>query len=632
MKNNPKTILQFLNSAILLVSMLASLGAMATNLFNDTPTAFSSDHSLTEALTGKVDNRDEFLEPDQAFQLSIAVQDMKTLLADFKVAPGHYLYKNRISFALGGNQPLTTTLPQGEIKQDPTFGKTEVYHHSFQAVIDLKSVQTASQTILVEAIYQGCSEKGLCYPPIKKVFNIHLSSAQDALTEPQDTDHQVEQLLASGKLWLVVAGFFGFGLLLAFTPCVFPMLPILSGIIVGQDKHPGRAHAFYLSLAYTLGMAITYAMAGVAAGLSGHLISNALQNPWALGFGALLFVVLALSMFDVYELRLPSTLETSVATATNRIKGGKFIGVFMMGALSALLVSPCVAAPLAGALLYIGNTHNVWLGGMALFAMAMGMGMPLLALGLSAGTLLPKAGGWMTTVRNFFGVVMLGMAIWIVTPVIPVAVSMALWAVLLVGVAIFLSALESLPHHVSTAQRLGKAVGVISLVMGVALLIGALAGHRDLLQPLAGFQNQSAAQKEESALPFKRIKNLAELESAIQKESLSATPRYVMLDFYADWCASCKEYERTTFTDARIQKALSQVVLLQADVTENSDDDHQLLARFGLYGPPGIMFFDRKGREINHKIVGYQPADTFLVSLNRIFSAKDGVCPEPVEC
>lgn len=585
---------------------------------------------IENALEANPTSQDGYLEPDQAFQLAITAQSAELLLADFKVAPGHYLYKDRISFKLQENAAITTTLPKGDTKQDPNFGQTEVYHVPFQARITLKHAGAPPKTVTLQAVYQGCSEKGLCYAPIRKTLSISLPtpSGGDA-TPPQETD-QIKQVLASGKLWLIAAGFFGFGLLLAFTPCVFPMLPILSGIIVGQDTHPSRAHSFYLSLAYTLGMAVTYALAGVAAGLSGHLISNALQNPWALGFGALLFVVLALSMFDIYELRLPSSLETRVAEATNHIKGGRFVGVFAMGALSALLVSPCVAAPLAGALLYIGQTHDVWLGGVALFAMAMGMGMPLLALGLSAGALLPKAGAWMTTVRNFFGVAMLGMAIWIVAPVIPASVQMLLWAVLLIGLAIFLSALDNLPPHTSNAKKLGKAIGVISLLAGAALLIGALSGGRDVHQPLAGIWGKTTPH--EQSLPFKRIKNLAELNAAVQAEAQNKAPRFVMLDFYADWCVSCKEYDHTTFADPRVQKVLGQVLLLQADVTENTADDLALLAHFGLYGPPGIVFFDRKGQEISNKIVGYQPAEQFLLSLNQTFSAKDGVCPEPIEC
>lgn len=607
-------------SAWMLICLLLSTGLT----FAATP--------IADALSG--DNRGDFLEPDQAFKLAITAHDANTLLADFKVAPGHYLYKQRISFKLKdgtSSSVASTDLPKGDVKQDPTFGETEVYHRPFQVRINIKHATTAPDAITLLATYQGCSEKGLCYAPIRKTLNIALpKTSGKAVESSTEAPDQVKQVLASGKLWLVAVGFFGFGLLLAFTPCVFPMLPILSGIIVGQGAHPSRTHAFYLSLAYTLGMAVTYALAGVAAGLSGHLISNALQNPWALGFGGLIFAVLALSMFDIYELRLPSALETRVAETSNRIKGGKFAGVFAMGALSALLVSPCVAAPLAGALLYIGQTHDVWLGGIALFAMAMGMGMPLLALGLSAGSLLPKAGAWMTAVRNAFGIVMLGMAIWIIAPVVAPAIHMLLWAALLIGSAIFLSALDSLPHHASKARRLGKAIGIMALLAGAAILVGGLAGSRDPLQPLAGLWGKPVQQA--SGLPFTRIKNLTELKTVIQTESQAKTPRFVMLDFYADWCVSCKEYEHTTFADPRVKQALNHTLLLQADVTENSADDHALLAQFDLYGPPGILFFDRKGQEISTKIVGYQPADQFLVSLNQVFSAKDGVCPEPVEC
>ncbi len=615
----------FTRLAILMAGMLLGINVA---LAQQAPP--SASNPIAAALEAGPNN--DYLEPDQAFQLSITAQSADTLLADFTVAPGHYLYKDRISFKLQDGTAAAATLPKGDIKQDPTFGQTEVYHQPFQASIKLQHSGTPPETITLQAVYQGCSEKGLCYAPIKKSFDIRLpgmTTGNTAAPQPQESD-RIKQVLASGKLWLIAVGFFGFGLLLAFTPCVFPMLPILSGIIVGQNSHPSRAHAFNLSLAYTLGMAVAYALAGVAAGLSGHLISNALQNPWALGFGALVFAALALSMFEVYELRLPSALETWVATASNRIKGGKFAGVFTMGALSALLVSPCVAAPLAGALLYIGQTHDVWLGGVALFAMAMGMGVPLLALGLSAGALLPKAGAWMNTVRNLFGIVMLGMAIWIITPVIPAAAQMLLWAALLIGVAIFLSALDSLPPHAGNARRLGKAIGVIALLAGAALLIGALAGSRDPLQPLAGLRGAST--QHAPALPFKPVKNLAELEAATQAESRAKKPRLVMLDFYADWCVSCKEYEQTTFTDPRVQKVLSQVLLLQADVTNNTADDHALLTRFGLYGPPGIVFFDRKGQELPARIVGYQAADPFLVSLNNVFSSKDGICPEPVEC
>ena len=406
------------------------------------------------------------------------------------------------------------------------------------------------------------------------------------------------------------------------------MIPILSGIIVGQGAHPSRLHAFNLSLAYTLGMALAYTLAGVAAGLSGHLISSALQNPWALGFGALIFVLLALSMFGFYELQLPSGLESSMVNITNRIKGGRFAGVFVMGALSALIVSPCVAAPLAGALLYIGQTHDVVLGGVALFALSIGMGVPLLLVGASAGALLPKAGAWMNAVRNFFGVLMLGMAIWLVGPVIPPALQMGLYAALLVVSAIYLHALDGLPHNAKPWTRLWKGVGILLLIYGAALLLGALAGNANPLQPLAGLR-ASTTSESKSALPFQRIKNVGQLETALNQ----AHGKYVMLDFYADWCVSCKEYEQTTFRDSRVQKLLKDVTLLQADVTQNTADDEALLKRFALFGPPGIIFFDQQGREVAPiKVVGYQEANKFLVSLNGLFSSKDGECSAATAC
>lgn len=567
----------------------------------------------------------EYLEPDQAFKLEVIAQDNRVLIADFKVAPGYYLYRQRITFSSPQFPALETEFPKGEIKQDPNFGESEVYHQPFQVVVRLGQGAAPSNTLTLNASYQGCSEQGLCYSPIKKTLQVALPES-GATQTPTEID-RVSQVLGSGKLWLVALAFFGFGLLLAFTPCVFPMIPILSGIIVGQGEHPTRLHAFNLSLAYTLGMAITYALAGIAAAYSGQLISNALQNPWALGFGAVVFVVLALSMFDLYELRLPSALETRVANASNRIRGGRFAGVFGMGALASLLVSPCVAAPLAGALLYIGKTHDVLVGGVALFCMALGMGVPLLAIGLSAGAILPRAGAWMTAVRNFFGIVMLAMAIWLVSPVVPVALQMGLWAALLIGVAIFLSALDGLPPNAGHAKKLGKAIGIIALVSGVAMLAGALAGSRNPLQPLEGLV--AGGKPASVSLPFKRVTNLKMLENALGNTG----GKLVMLDFYADWCVSCKEYEHTTFSDPRVQKALGNMLLLQADVTNNNEDDRALLSRFGLYGPPGMIFFDRNGQEITAaRIVGYQDAEQFLVSLNKTFAAQDGNCEEAVEC
>ena len=588
-------------------------------------------------------DEDAFLPPDEAFKLSVSAQDAQTLRADFKIAPGHYLYRERVKFEIktpATSSVSSTELPKGEIKQDPNFGQTEVWHQSFNATIKLAHAAAIPAKISLLATYQGCSEKGLCYAPIKKTFEIGLPastmapvSTATSTTPPTafvngtSEGDQVQSLLKGGMLWLIAVGFFGFGLLLSFTPCVFPMIPILSGIIVGRE-HPSKMHAFNLSVVYVMGMALSYTLAGIAAGLSGHLLSNALQNAWVLGASALIFVLLALSMFGFYELKLPSNFEDRMVGASNRLKGGRFVGVFIMGALSALIVSPCVAAPLAGALIYIGQTHDVLLGGVALFALSMGMGVPLLLVGASAGALLPKAGPWMSAVRNFFGVLMLGVAVWLIAPLIPVGVQLALWATLLIVSAIYLRALDSLPHEKSGWAKLWKGVGIITLVCGIALLVGALSGSKNPLQPLAGLQGNASAQQV-AKLPFQRVKNLAEFETALK----AAQGKPVMLDFYADWCVSCKEYEQFTFSDPRVQKQLQNAVLLQADVTQNSAEDAALLARFGLFGPPGILFFDKQGHEITPlKVVGYQDADKFLVSLNGLYSAQEGECAPTLVC
>ena len=516
---------------------------------------------------------EEFLSPDVAFKLDVVQADANNLSAKFKIEPGYYLYKQRISFKDAAGKVLIANLPAGDIKDDPNFGKQEVFHHDFAATIPLSNAQGK---IKISARYQGCSEKGLCYAPQTKTFNIDINAASPAantgaasspavLASSANDDDKTTSALKTGNLWLVIGGFFVAGLLLSFTPCVLPMIPILSSIIVGsqakqaENNHrPSKLHAFGLSVAYVLGMALSYTLAGVAAGLSGSLISQSLQSPWILVLTALLFVALAFSMFGFYELKLPSAFENKILNFSNKLKGGEFLGVFIMGVISALIVSPCVAAPLAGALVYIGQTQNVLLGGVGLFALAIGMGVPLLLIGASAGSILPKAGGWMTTVRNLFGVLMLAMAAYIVWPILPNAITQPVDKVL------------------------GKAFGIDT------------ASH----------------------LPFSRVKSIAELDAAIK----NANGKTVMLDFYADWCTSCKEMEKFTFSDAKVITALKDVVLLQADVTENNADDQALLKRFGLFGPPGIIFFDKAGNEIKTRVIGYKNAEDFSQTLNIVFN------------
>lgn len=573
-----------------------------------------------------IDQKTDFLPPEQAFMLDVQVRNGNTLQANFNVAPGYYLYRDKINFTVTGSTAkiASVNLPQGELKHDQNLGDTQVFHQPFQAEIKLE--RNASGHLTLAASYQGCSERGLCYPSQDKVLQIDLPDAgqnpagpgQDSpatSTDSQQSENsKIAELFKHGSFWLIISFFFGAGLLLALTPCVFPMIPILSGIIVGRGHKITRMHAFILSLSYVLGMAITYATAGVAAGLSGDLISNALQTPWVLGSFAGLFVLLSLSMFGFYELQLPTAWQSKLSDTSNRLHGGHLSGVFVMGALSAVIMGPCVAAPLAGALLYIGQTHDAMLGGVALFTLALGMGAPLLLIGTSAGVLLPKAGPWMDGVKRFFGVLLLALAIWIIQPLLSPAIQMLLWGILLVMSASYLHALDGLPHNARGGQKLMKGVGLLALVLGIAYLIGALSGARDILRPLDAVCAVCKADTP-SAPMFSRIKDSHELDDRIK----TAGGKIVVLDFYADWCVSCKEMERFTFADPAIQTKLNSAVLLQADVTGNTAADKALLKRFGLYGPPGILFFDAKGDELNdYRVVGYQDASKFMDTLQRV--------------
>lgn len=576
------------------------------------------------------DEEPEFLSPEEAFQVSVSPRQGGGLEARFKVAPDYYLYRDKIRFSVLEPAGVSVTgldHAKADEKDDPIFGKTFVYHQPFNVGINLDGLPADARTIRLAATYQGCNEpRGICYPPQEVELEVDLTAtpvvASTADTADQaptatstDTSEtgRITEILQGGNFWLILLSFFGFGLLLSLTPCVFPMIPILSGIIVGGGSNITKARGFTLSLAYVLGMAVTYAVIGIFAGLSGTLISNTLQNPWALGAGAAIFVALALAMFGFYELQMPSFLQSRLTETSNKVKGGHFGGVFIMGALSALIMGPCVAAPLAGALLYISQTGDVVLGGVSLFVLALGMGVPLLAVGLSAGALLPRAGAWMEAVKQFFGVALLAVAIWLISPLLPPVLTMLLWATLLIISAMFLHALEPLAVNAKGFARFWKGVGVIVLLVGVALLLGALGGSRDVLQPLAVFQGGAGGPvASANQLSFQRVKNLEELDAAVA----AAGGKPVMLDFYADWCVSCKEMERFTFTDARVQARLQDVVLLQADVTANNADDKALLARFKLFGPPGIIFFDAQGQERPYRVVGYEKADQFLQSID----------------
>ena len=560
------------------------------------------------------------LPPEQAFRPSASALDGQTVEVRFDIADGYYLYRDKFRFAVEPDTLRlgTPALPPGKEKMDDTFGQVEVYYREVAIRLPVERNSSGNLPLVLHVTSQGCADLGVCYPPLKQTLSVELFDSPDPSAVPaapaagNDESGRIAAMLANASSWWVAISFFGFGLLLSLTPCTFPMIPILSGIIVGagRDGQPvSRGRAFALSLAYVFGMALTHAVAGVAAGLTGTLISAALQNAWVLGGMALIFVVLALSMFGLFELQMPSFLQSRISEESAQLRGGHLPAVALMGALSSLVVGPCVAAPLAGALLYIGGTGDALLGGLALFCLALGMGVPLLAVGLSAGSLLPKAGPWMAAINKAFGVVLLASALWIVSPLIPVVAQMLAWALLLIVPAVYLHALDPLPPQAHGWQRFGKAVGVVMLLTGAAMLVGVLSGARDPLQPLARIG--MAGGSEARPLPFERVRSLAELDARI-----ASAGRPVMLDFYADWCVSCKEMERFTFADPRVRARLSGWLLLQADVTANSAEDKALLAHFKLFGPPGIVFFAPSGREVpGVRVVGFQDADAFLSSL-----------------
>jgi thiol:disulfide interchange protein DsbD len=581
------------------------------------------------ALPGQPD----LLDPSDAFHLDARAAGPDVIEVRYLIAPGYYLYRDKLRFssASGAVELDAAQLPEGTRKHDEFFGEVETYRGDLRIRIPYRSQPGTAQFTLV-AVSQGCADAGVCYVPQEQKAVIRVAAT--AMTQSEWAASDADSRLFSGAganddlrvarvfdnaAWLVVLTFFGFGLLLAFTPCVLPMVPILSGLIVGRGHRVTRAHGFSLSLAYVLGMSLTYAIAGVLAGLSGALLSSALQNPWVVGTFSALFVILAGSMLGWYKLQLPQRAQSGLSAALNRLPGGRYAAVFVMGALSALIAGPCVAAPLAGALLYIGKSGNVALGGAALFAMAIGMGLPLLLIGVSAGALLPRVGPWMQAVQRFFGYVLLGVAIYFASPLISVPFQMGAWAVLAVFVALHLHALDRLPAQSGAARRFAKGMGIVVLVAGVVYLIGALSGAQDLRQPLPFLRSASAVRAGPPLPSFHRVNSIAELDAAVA----AAGGRPVMLDFYADWCVSCKEMERDTFTDARVRERLDRVVMLQADVTANRAEHLELLKRFRLFGPPGIVFFNGAGHEIEGlRVVGFQPPADFSRVLDRAIAAR----------
>lgn len=583
----------------------------------------------------------EFLDPEIAFRFS-QTSDQQGLLFNWEIANGYYLYKDRFKLSSQDTGVIArfTDMPAGEMKNDPEFGHVEIYRDQVTLNASINSTATPNAAVDIEVIYQGCAEDGICYPPIKKnvtipkeffadqPLNLNQNGVAAKLANTQSTssgvlsaDRLADQL-KDRNLLSTVAIFFGFGLLLSFTPCVFPMLPILSGIIVGQKQPVSTGRAFRLSLSYVLAMAATYAIVGVIAGMFGHNLQATFQQPlWIIGF-SIVFVFLALSMFGFFDLALPTSWQSKLDQISRAQTSGSYGGVAVMGVLSAIIVGPCVAPPFAAALLYLSHQGNPLFGGTALFAMALGMGALLLIAGTAAGSIVPRSGAWMEGVKHFFGVMLLGVAIWFLGRIVPGPVSLGLWSALFVISAVYLGALESVASRNVTGGNLGtgwlylrKGTGLLALVYGITLLVGASAGGNDPLRPLAPFAD--AGSKNNHQLSFATIKSTEDLDTALGRAKNNN--QFAMLDFYADWCIECKHLEKSTFGDQQVQAALGAMILLRADVTNNDALDQSLLKRFELFGPPAILFFEPTGAERrDHRVVGFLNADQFLRHLQTL--------------
>ena len=587
---------------------------------------------LTALMDSLKPSGDEFLQPDQAFRFDALADGADRARLNWEIAEGYYLYRTRIKVSTPSRQAQlgTPQMPGGEFKTDEYFGKQEIYHHELAATVPVARAGGGAFELPLEVTYQGCAEAGLCYPPITKRVSVTLpaggastgtasqgspgSSADGrpggSSSGPAEQDW-FASLIRSGSLLSMLGWFYLAGLVLAFTPCVLPMVPILSGLIAGGGRHITPARGFALSAAYVLGMALTYTVAGIACAAAGRQVQAVFQQWWVLALFALVFVALAMSMFGLFTLQMPVAIQTRIASLSNRQSAGTFGGVAVMGALSALIVTTCVGPALVGALLVISQSGELARGGAALFAMSIGMGTPLLVVGASAGRLLPKAGPWMELVKKLFGVMMLAVAAWMLARIVPERVALLLWAV----PALVLAALLWAESRARSAAAWGlRVAGVVAGLYGVALTAASALGGTDPLAPLPALGARA------HALPFHVIKSVADLDRGVAEAKASG--RTVLVDFSADWCTSCKEMERYTFTDPAVQAALRNTVLLRADVTRNDADDEALLRRFGIFGPPTIAFYGADGRERSgYRVVGYMKADAFASRTRAAFGS-----------
>ncbi|MFO1504185.1 MAG: protein-disulfide reductase DsbD [Steroidobacteraceae bacterium] len=591
---------------VLLLALFAGLALFAAPWI----TAQAADAAQITGL-GLSTPKDDFVDVDVAFKVSAEATAADRIEVDFVVLKGYYLYRNKMKFAVDAGQPAALgapDLPTGETKEDEYFGKQEVYHHDVVARIPVSRSSKDAFTLPLKVTYQGCAEAGLCYAPQTKTFQVALPAANAISALPAaassvsaggsgyvSEQDRLATLIRSGNVFLMVGAFFLAGLLLSFTPCVLPMVPIVAGLITASGTSVTRTRAFLLSLAYVLGMAATYTAAGVAVAAAGQQAQTLFQQTWIILLFAALFVAMAASMFGFFTVQMPSFIQTRLSEMSNQQKSGSYAGVAVMGALSALIVTTCVGPALVAALSVIGQSGQMVRGGVALFSMAMGMGVPLLVVGASAGQLLPRAGAWMDTVKQVFGALMLAVAVWMVSRVVPERFALLLWMLPLLAVAIVL---EMAQLKSAAGRGITRVLATIAVVYAVLLGVGFTQGATDPLQPL------QAKAEEHVQLPFQRIKSLDDLNA--QVAAANTAGKTVMLDFYADWCVSCKEMEKYTFPTAEVRNALANTVWLQADVTANDEVDKALQKHFGIVGPPSIMFYGRDGVERrDFRVVGF---------------------------
>ncbi len=606
---------------------LALLLAGAAGGLCAAPAAQSGTAAAVAALNGASPNaaQPKFLPADQVFHVGATAASADAIRLDWWIRNGYYLYRSRLKVSAGGGAALgALQLPAGQIKIDPYFGREEIYRNAVSGTVPVPG-GTAGQarTLSLQVTYQGCADAGLCYPPITKTLAVALpaagsagpgagSSAADTSSSALSDQQGYTSAARSGSLLAMLAAFYGAGLLLAFTGCVYPTIPILSAIIVGQGHKVTTGRAFVLSLTYVLGMALTYTIAGTAfAALGGQAPAAAFEQPWIVATFAALFVAMALSMLGLFTVQIPAALQTRIANLSSKQTAGTLGGVAIMGALSALLVTTCVGPALVAALAVISQTGQVARGAAALFAMSIGTGTPLLVIGTSAGKLLPKSGPWMDTIKRLFGAVMLGVAVWMLGRVLPARVTLALWAVP-VGAAAAILFVGT--RNVRGARWTLRVGGLVAGLYGLALVTGAALGGTNPLSPIPAWAGTR------QSLSFAPVRTVADLDRQVAQAARDRRP--VMVDFYADWCTSCKEMEATTFLDPTVQQALAGTVLLRADVTSNDADDRALLQRFGIYGPPTIAFYGRDGHErARYRVVGYMKGAEFAAAARAAFAS-----------